>query len=116
PEIRIGAARQMEPGAFSSSGELAAGAYRIAGPGCGAAPSLGGREEAGAAAGSASAAHTSAASDTRARAMARKLVRERIVLICFLPPAVRPLADRSKAIEAIRTESGRVPKTRDYLV
>src|SRR5437899_12407698 len=99
--MRIGAACQIESDAFSSSEALAGGAYRIAGPGCGAVPSRGGSEDAaGAAPGSASAAHSIAASAahgpvTRAHARDAPGVRERMILICH-PPLGRAAGDRDR--------------------
>src|SRR5438874_3705217 len=110
-----GGAFQTDPGAFSSAGACAGGAYRIAGPGCGAVPGRCHSEVvlAGAVAGAASTAIISA---LRTIGPAARPARERLLLIALLPLAVLPPCDRRKSREAIRTQLPHVPKTRDYLV
>src|SRR5436309_11816493 len=109
-----GGAFQTDAGAFSSAGACAGGAYRIAGPGCGAVPGRCHSEVlvAGAGAGSASAAIVSATM----RGAAARAARGRLLLMSLLPLAVRPPSEQRKSREASRTQSLRVPKTRDYLV
>src|SRR5439155_16303039 len=105
-----GGAFQTDPGAFSSAGACAGGAYRIAGPGCGAVPGRCHSEAvvAGAAAEGASAAIIG----VRTRAAAARAARGRVLLMSLLPLAVRPPSDQRKSREATRTQSLRVAKTR----